>query len=130
MPPYLIQAFASAWFHIKLFAVIILVGLLLERLRPAERGQPLSDIGFNLVYIPIVLLLNALLVPPLVSLTGPWIRGHGLSIPVHLPDGVGWQLLQALAYFFIYDFFYYWFHRAQHVVPVLWAQHKLHHSDV
>ncbi len=130
MSPFLQQAFANTWFHIKLFAVIILVGLLLERLRPAERAQPLTDIGFNLIYIPIVLLLNELLLPPLVALTAPWIRDFGFSIPVHLPDGVGWQLLQALAYFAIYDFFYYWFHRAQHVVPVLWAQHKLHHSEI
>lgn len=130
MSPYLTQAFAAAWFHIKLFAAVILIGLLLERLRPAERGQPFTDIGFNLLYIPIVLLLNELLMPPLVALTAPWIRDLGLAIPIRLPDGVGWQLLQALAYFAIYDFFYYWFHRAQHVVPVLWSQHKLHHSEV
>ena len=27
------------------------------------------------------------------------------------------------------DFFFYWFHRALHRVPVLWAHHKMHHMD-
>jgi len=28
------------------------------------------------------------------------------------------------------DFFFYWYHRALHTFPVLWAHHKLHHIDV
>ena len=27
------------------------------------------------------------------------------------------------------DFFFYWFHRALHQTPVLWAHHKMHHMD-
>lgn len=27
------------------------------------------------------------------------------------------------------DFFFYWFHRALHKIPLLWAHHKLHHMD-
>jgi sterol desaturase/sphingolipid hydroxylase (fatty acid hydroxylase superfamily) len=34
-----------------------------------------------------------------------------------------------LLFNFVFDFFYYWFHRFQHVSPVLWQQHKLHHMD-
>lgn len=30
---------------------------------------------------------------------------------------------------FLGDFSYYWWHRLQHKVPVLWELHKLHHSD-
>ncbi|MBV8351093.1 MAG: sterol desaturase family protein [Verrucomicrobia bacterium] len=30
--------------------------------------------------------------------------------------------------FFIYDFFYYWFHRLQHTFRVLWRVHAVHHS--
>jgi sterol desaturase/sphingolipid hydroxylase (fatty acid hydroxylase superfamily) len=29
---------------------------------------------------------------------------------------------------FVFDFFYYWFHRTQHKVPFLWNFHKVHHS--
>jgi sterol desaturase/sphingolipid hydroxylase (fatty acid hydroxylase superfamily) len=35
----------------------------------------------------------------------------------------------AILYLFVYDFFYYWFHRAQHRCAVLWAAHSVHHSD-
>ncbi|MEZ5734220.1 MAG: sterol desaturase family protein [Novosphingobium sp.] len=27
------------------------------------------------------------------------------------------------------DFFFYWYHRATHVIPLLWQHHKMHHSD-
>lgn len=30
---------------------------------------------------------------------------------------------------FLFDFFYYWFHRLQHAVPVLWAFHSVHHAN-
>lgn len=30
---------------------------------------------------------------------------------------------------FLSDFAYYWWHRFQHTVPVLWELHKLHHSE-
>jgi sterol desaturase/sphingolipid hydroxylase (fatty acid hydroxylase superfamily) len=29
---------------------------------------------------------------------------------------------------FVFDFFYYWFHRMQHSIPLLWRIHALHHS--
>jgi sterol desaturase/sphingolipid hydroxylase (fatty acid hydroxylase superfamily) len=32
------------------------------------------------------------------------------------------------AAYFVTDFFYYWFHRAQHTLPILWRVHKVHHS--
>lgn len=37
--------------------------------------------------------------------------------------------LQALLYFVILDFFYYWIHRAQHHFRFLWAFHTTHHSQ-
>src|SRR5688572_10524272 len=30
---------------------------------------------------------------------------------------------------FLHDLWYYWAHRLEHAVPVLWQFHKLHHSD-
>jgi sterol desaturase/sphingolipid hydroxylase (fatty acid hydroxylase superfamily) len=29
---------------------------------------------------------------------------------------------------FVFDFFYYWFHRMQHTVPFLWRLHAVHHA--
>lgn len=39
------------------------------------------------------------------------------------------NLALPLAPFLIFDFFYYWHHRLQHMLPALWAQHKLHHTE-
>jgi sterol desaturase/sphingolipid hydroxylase (fatty acid hydroxylase superfamily) len=113
----------------KLVIVILLVGLLIERLRPAQRAQPFGNIAFNIAYIVFVIIVNLLLLAPLMALMQPIVQKHGLHIPIHFPDGVGWQILQALAFFFVYDFFYYWFHRAQHTLSAAWPLHKLHHSD-
>ncbi|MEZ5461575.1 MAG: sterol desaturase family protein [Dokdonella sp.] len=113
----------------KLVIVILLVGLLVERLRPAQRAQPFGNIAFNIGYIFFVIILNLLLLAPLMALMQPIVQKHGLHIPIHFPDGVGWQILQALVFFLVYDFFYYWFHRAQHTLSAAWPLHKLHHSD-
>ncbi len=46
------------------------------------------------------------------------------SIPVRV---AGW-LVAALGIAMIGNFFYYWLHRAQHAVPLLWRFHSVHHS--
>ena len=42
-------------------------------------------------------------------------------------------LLQGAVIFFtacfLGDFWYYWWHRMQHKIPMLWELHKIHHSD-
>ena len=43
--------------------------------------------------------------------------------------GIGAILAAFLLSQFIWDFFYYWLHRAQHEIPFLWQEHKLHHMD-
>lgn len=45
---------------------------------------------------------------------------------------VRWPMDSALAWFIaaiLYDFFYYWTHRFNHEVGVLWASHVVHHSS-
>lgn len=51
----------------------------------------------------------------------------------YLPEVV-WQgpkelISYVVAYVFLVDFFYYWFHRAQHKFLSLWVLHELHHSE-
>jgi sterol desaturase/sphingolipid hydroxylase (fatty acid hydroxylase superfamily) len=104
--------------------------LVFERLLPAERGQPLRDIRLNVLYLPCYVVGTALLLPPTTALLVGQLRTHypqmfGL-IPV---DSLLEANLRGLAYLLIYDFAYYWFHRAQHRLRWLWSQHKLHHSD-
>lgn len=45
----------------------------------------------------------------------PWFNDH----PVFL----------VAVYYVLYDFVYYWMHRAQHLIPWWWALHSMHHSQ-
>lgn len=126
---YLLNAVTTAWPLFQFICVVYCIGLALESLLPAFPQQSGRDIGFNVLYTALFVLMTGLLVPPLQALTQPWIQRWGLAIPVAFPDHFVGQLAQVLTFLFIYDFFYYWFHRTQHGVPFLWAQHKLHHSE-
>lgn len=126
---WLIDSLAIGLGQLKVLALILGVGLLIERLRPAQRRQPWSHIGFNVAYVSFIVVLNSVMIPPLMAAVQPLVRDFGLHVPVAFPDGLGGQLLQALAFFALYDFFYYWFHRAQHTLPGAWPLHKLHHSE-
>ena len=104
------------------------IGALVERLAPAERGQPLADVGLNIAY--------AVFGSWLYNLTNPILAGVGIALVnacggglIRLPDG-GWTIIGSAALFIVaMDFMEYLFHRAQHAVPFLWAMHSLHHSD-
>ena len=61
---------------------------------------------------------------------------RSLDIPLGIFDlpltgGGGLMALLAAAWVVavLNDFFFYWYHRALHKFPVLWAHHKLHHMD-
>jgi sterol desaturase/sphingolipid hydroxylase (fatty acid hydroxylase superfamily) len=129
IPQYVRVALINTWQQVQLIATVYAIGLAIEALRPAHEDQPLRHVGFNLVYTALFLLATNFLVPPLQSLTKPWIDRWGLTIPVTFPDHFLGQVLQTLAFLFIMDFFYYWFHRTQHTFSTLWAQHKIHHSE-
>lgn len=45
----------------------------------------------------------------------PWLDGHPITL--------------FLVYYTVYDFTYYWMHRAQHAIPWWWALHSMHHSQ-
>lgn len=126
---YFQAALAISWAQLQIICVVYCAGLALEWLYPAQTGQSLRDVGFNVLYTALFVVLTNVLTPPLQGLTKPWIDQFGLAVPIAFPDSFAGQLLQALTFLFIYDFFYYWLHRAQHTWPLLWAQHKLHHSE-
>lgn len=44
------------------------------------------------------------------------------------PGAAPLALFLALAIGLVGDFFYYWFHRAQHTIPALWRLHAVHHA--
>jgi sterol desaturase/sphingolipid hydroxylase (fatty acid hydroxylase superfamily) len=126
---YVHDSLVNTWQQFQWICVIYCVGLALERIRPAQDPQPLQHIGFNILYTALFLLATNFLVPPLQAITKPWIDQWGLAVPIAFPDSFVGQLMQVLVFLFIMDFFYYWFHRSQHMLPALWGQHKIHHSE-
>jgi sterol desaturase/sphingolipid hydroxylase (fatty acid hydroxylase superfamily) len=115
-----------------LLTAFVIYGILMaiERLRPAERRQPLGHIWFNVqwyvVYSAISLSLGAIGLSTVVD------RLHSLNTPhILVPAPQNWVelILVGLFYLVLVDFFYYWFHRLQHTT-FLWEQHKFHHSEV
>ncbi|MCX2976937.1 sterol desaturase family protein [Candidatus Marimicrobium litorale] len=113
--------------------------LLLEKLTPVNRHTPRSNFffnwkitGSNLLLAPVFNALVILLTLALVDTLGlPKLGVTTASMSIGLP--VVDTLLQGMLIFvtacFLGDFSYYWWHRAQHQIPVLWEIHKLHHSD-
>ncbi|MCC7116583.1 MAG: sterol desaturase family protein [Burkholderiales bacterium] len=110
-------------------AIAIGAGLIVERLRPAQTRQSWRGLAFNLATATLFLYLTMLLVPPLSGLVDPWAKRISLAIPVRFPDGVAGSVLQTIAFFVVFDFFFYWWHRAQHRWRWLWIQHRFHHQD-
>jgi sterol desaturase/sphingolipid hydroxylase (fatty acid hydroxylase superfamily) len=53
----------------------------------------------------------------------------GLVVPGWRGDGMASVVISVIAYGLAWDFFQYWFHRCQHLSPLLWPSHRVHHSD-
>jgi len=104
---------------------------LLERRFPAGTVKSASNWFLNLK-----INLLGLIVSPLLSvLLGVFLGYVSSSIDVGFFDlritqgvGIGRALVAFFIWFFAIDFFYYWWHRFQHV-SFLWQQHKVHHLD-
>src|SRR5262245_5626440 len=110
-----------------------------ELVFPAQRGQSYRAVGFNIVaglafllLTPVASFLPAYVVTAIVqSAHGPW---FAIDLPSLGGEPGSWRRVLLLPLFgfvplFIFDFFYYWFHRLQHTSCWLWEQHKLHHTD-
>lgn len=69
--------------------------------------------------------INALLSPVIVVPVSAWAVSFG---PDWRPDWAGgaWGLLVDLI---LLDLFIYWWHRANHEIPILWRFHQVHHYD-
>ena len=123
--------FFRGWAHSMGIVLCVYAGaMVLERLFPAQRGQPWRRIGFNLVAGVLLFTISAVLVEILHPLINPVISAPlGQRLRIEMPDGALGSAEEVVAFFLVYDFFYYWWHRAQHELTWLWPQHELHHSD-
>ncbi|GAB5471563.1 MAG: hypothetical protein Kilf2KO_45930 [Rhodospirillales bacterium] len=98
---------------------------LAERLRPAAPPPAAADAAHRLPRNLSLWLVTSLVSLAVVAPLTLWASGHALSWrPVWWS---GWQgmLLDLL----ILDCLIYWWHRANHTLPLLWRFHQVHHLD-
>jgi sterol desaturase/sphingolipid hydroxylase (fatty acid hydroxylase superfamily) len=114
------------------FALINLPLVLAERVWPgtaARRGY-LAGVKYLLAFLVLTYfwakaanwLTERLQLQPLLAWKVE--DGPGQSAPAFV------AALAILASVWAYDFFYYWYHRAQHRFALLWSFHRVHHSIV
>lgn len=121
--------------YLTILTTVIGIAILfagLERLFPAERGQPARRWLFNFAYAPFALafaLALGVAVEPLFA-RAIGLAGGGLLPDLGVPgSGVAMQIAFALVYAFAWDCVQYWLHRLQHRHPALWATHRFHHDE-
>src|ERR1044072_8575420 len=94
-----------------------LIFLVIERILSAHKGQSLRGAFFNIRYTILYFVIAALVQPVIGFVTsfvvgrtgGGWIQVRGPFESADLNAA-----FEGIAYLFIFDFFYYWFHRLQH----------------
>jgi sterol desaturase/sphingolipid hydroxylase (fatty acid hydroxylase superfamily) len=126
----LTTAWTQFWAAVQGTGAIYLVFFALEHGFPARKPQSfgisLFKIQLTLVYLAMTALLIALIDP----IRQVWTAELGGPL-IHVEAAESWPARFGLLilWYIVADFFYYWFHRSQHLWPVLWHQHKLHHAD-
>lgn len=95
-------------------------------LRP-QHFAPLRRMARNLVLsVPSQAVMRLALLPITISVaTWAQDRQVGLLNWIPLP---GWA--NAIGTFLLMDYAYWWWHRANHLVPLLWRFHNVHHTDL
>ena len=84
---------------------------------------------FNALYLPVYLTVAAMALYPIAHFVSPWLPVNLLG--VNFENLKPWSKAGMVAmYLVMFDFFYYWFHRAQHAWPFMWRLHRFHHADV
>ena len=115
--------------ELKLAVVAIGAGVAAEHVLEPAGERNYRALGFNLVVAFIFLYLTMLITPPVSKMLVPIRTALSAHIPVAFPDGVLGSIGQTLAFFLAFDFFFYWWHRAQHGLGFLWVQHRFHHQE-
>lgn len=104
----------------------------LEQRLPAGQLKNTRDWWFDaklaLVYRSVPIVLSGAIVW-VVEIARHFNGGRLIDLASERSAGAAVVVLDCLLYIAVWDFFYYWWHRAQHHWPALWAMHKLHHLD-
>ncbi|MDE2154364.1 MAG: sterol desaturase family protein [Xanthomonadaceae bacterium] len=115
------QALVITW-ATPVFFLLIALELLLARLRGVSVYR--SADAVNSLALGVISQIAAVFTKLLTFGIYAWCAGH-LAL-WRLPADSVWVWLGALV---LYDFCYYWLHRAGHEVNILWAAHVVHHQS-
>lgn len=120
--------------YLLIGAAMFALGSLIEFLVPAREKPAGYSIRTNLSYFSIIQSLNVLFfwaVQAWITTTMlGWIGAKSLlDLSFGASGSVTGSIAALLVSMFIVDFFFYFWHRSQHVIPFLWQTHWLHHSD-
>jgi sterol desaturase/sphingolipid hydroxylase (fatty acid hydroxylase superfamily) len=123
-----VNATQPVWLVPAIVATVYLALFLTERrfpLRAARRGL-WPRVWVNVVITALVLVTAAITVRPAVEyllVLSPE-REFGLLAMTDLPVAVEFVIA-----FLLFDWSFYWWHRANHRLPLLWRFHNVHHVD-
>ena len=122
--------FFTDWLNIvKITGLMTLIGFAIEQIRPVQQRLPVAAMLFNVTYVAFSFAILVNLVPWLQQFTNPILKDWGGLIHLSFPDGLFGSIASVGVFLLIYDFFYYWWHRAQHATHWLWVLHELHHTE-
>jgi sterol desaturase/sphingolipid hydroxylase (fatty acid hydroxylase superfamily) len=134
----------SALIRLQYPAATCLIYLLFELLLPRTRNSPRSY--WRAAYFTAAaIVINTILLALIEAILGISQRTGGivgenqvhpltildltpLTTSEQMPVQVAGWAAATLGVAMVVNFFYYWMHRAQHVVPWLWRFHRVHHS--
>jgi sterol desaturase/sphingolipid hydroxylase (fatty acid hydroxylase superfamily) len=119
---------ASANYLVSLaYLVVLVIMIALEARVPQARPPRPESTRFNIVYTVLMLAVIAALKPVAMIVPLALTSALGAGWIVFAPGVSGW-CASLLAILLLTDLLEYWFHRAQHAIPVLWRMHELHHT--
>ena len=133
-------------FKAGLIAVWLLLFLCLERVRPASPWKAADSVsGFSQprhIVQNLTLWLVNLIVPPAVTVAvtlwavdwgqlccQSWWSLERWHASGNMAAPGWWSVVVALFHLLVLDLWIYWWHRANHQVPLLWRFHRVHHLD-
>lgn len=120
-------------------SIIVLIFRPLESLVPAERWTDRRLTKIDRLYTLLMLLglfplFSYLVLSPFSHLLGGGdVATSSTGSSFNVKHWVPWfdhhPMLLLAVYYVVYDFVYYWMHRAEHLIPWWWALHSMHHSQ-
>ena len=123
--------FNELWHHFAWIAGALVLFGIVEYFSPAGHQPTLAERAFNLLVICCVItgiMIASLSFPLLYNVLEP--NGLiGFAFGDWHPDTIGGLIAATAVYMLIWDFFQYWFHRAEHGLAFLWPVHELHHDE-